>query len=185
MRKISTLLALPLLCLTVAVPALAEHGTLSCAECRDVREHPKDFGNYAFNLLIEPLDDDFSIFTTYSASAYVWNRQGQWALVLLDDVLEDTGASALIGGFSIPIRISSEFVKIRVQGQFGGETTYQVIETSRPLVVGDNDTAPPLPPPPSFGAKPATSGEEIVCCQDGAYYWYYDQVAFSLELGNE
>lgn len=179
-----------LLAMLAASAALAQHQTLSCVECRDVREHPNDFGNYAFNLLIEPLDNDFSRFTTYSTSAYVWNRQSQFALVSLKDVLEETGASALIGGFNIPIRLSSEFVEITVQDQYGNTTRYQVFETSRPLVVGDQDTAPPMPPPPPPQTSPtktgtASGGEEILCCQDGAYYWYNDQPWFSMQLGNE
>lgn len=179
---------LSVILLSMSLPALAQHQILSCNDCRDVREHPTDFGNYAFNTLIEPLDDDFSIFTTYSASAYVWNRQQQFALVLLDDVLEDTGASIFWGGFSIPIRISSEFVKITVQDQHGGTTEYQVIETSRPLVVGAGTTAPPMSAPdPQDQVKTNTigGGQEALCCQSGTYYWYYDQPAFNIMLGNE
>ena len=182
--------ALLLLALLTASAALAQHQTLSCIDCRDVREHPYDFGNYAFNVLIESLDDDFSLFTTYSSSAYVWNRQSQFALVSLKDVIEDTGASALIGGFSIPIRVSSEYVEITVQDQYGRVTRYQVFETSRPLVVGDGTEAPPLntPTPANQQLKKTNTsggGEEIICCQDGTYYWYYDQPAFSMQFGNE
>ena len=178
-----------LLALLTASAALAQHQTLSCIECRDVREHPYDFGNYAFNMLVEPLDDDFSIFTTYTASAYVWNRQQQWALVQLQDIIEDTGVSVYYGVISFPVEKSTQFVRITVQDMYGRTTTYEVFETSRALVVGDG-TPPPATSPETTDldtSKPNTqgSGEEVICCQDGAYYWYYDQPAFSLQFGNE
>ncbi len=191
MRKLALIVVLTLMTL----PAFAAHQTLSCSDCRDVAEHPMDFGNYAFNTLIEPLDDDFSMFTTYSTSAYVWNRNRQFALVMLDDVLEDTGVSVFLGGFTVPVMVSSEFVQITVQDQYGEVTTYQVIETSRPLVVGSGTTAPPVSSPDPVqeptddlsGANSSTGGIKgsgetsgsTLCCQSGAYYWYYDQSRFA------
>ena len=182
-------LLLSILLMSAGLSAYAQHQTLICGDCRDVREHPVDFGNYAFNMLIEPLEDDFSIFTTYSTSTYVWNRDHQWALVSLVDIVEHTGVNVHYGFISFPVEKSTEFVRISVQDMFGERTTYEVFETSRPLVVGSGTTAPPLPaqdPSSTFsGSKSSASGEEVICCQDGAYYWYYDQPAFSIQFGNE
>jgi hypothetical protein len=183
-------LLLAALLLTVGLPAYAAHQQLICADCRDVREHPRDYGNYAYNMLIEPLDDDFSIFRTYSTSTYVWSPDKQWALVSLVDIIENTGVSLHYGFISFPVEKSTEFVRITVQDMFGEKMTYEVFETSRPLVVGSTTTAPPPSPPPSSttkfnSSKGSTSGEEIICCQDGTYYWYYDKPAFSMQFGNE
>lgn len=190
--------------LLIAVPATAEHQTLICADCRDVQEHPTDFGNYAFNTLIEPLDDDFSIFTTYSTSTYVWNRQQQWALVLLEDVIENVGISVTWAGINIPVQISSPFTRITVQDQYGKTISYDVVETSSPLVVGDGTvTQPPPPPPPpppapdpapvssaadlqdvnftQYATGSSTGGFGTMCCQTGEFYWYYDMPEFRIQ----
>jgi hypothetical protein len=184
--------AFSLFLLLISLPAFAQHQTLSCVDCRDVQTYPTDFGNYAFNQLIEPLDDDFSIFTTYSTSAYVWNRQQQWALVSLADIIEDTGISVYYGFISFPVEKSSQFVRITVQDMHGKTTEYEVFETSRPLVVGDGTTPPPptnLDPEPEdptpAKSNAAGGGQEIICCQSGTFYWYYDQPAFSMQFGNE
>ncbi len=188
MRK----LALSIGLLIFTLPAMAGHQLLICADCRDVREHPSDFGNYAFNSLIAPLSDDFSIFTTYSTSTYVWNRQDQWALVLLEDVIADTGASVSFAGITIPVQISSEFTKITVQDQYGKMIVYEVLETSNPLSVGDGtvsapSTPAPPPPPPEASALPSggPGGYSTPCCQDGAFYWYYGMPEFQIQTFNE
>lgn len=167
-----------ILLLVAALPALAQHQSYRCDTCRAVQAYPKDFGNFAYNLLIEPLDDNFSRFSTYSASTYVWNLQGQYALVILEDVLEDTGASASVLGFNFPIQISGDYVQITVQDQYGTITRYQVIETSRPLVVGGGSQPPPERPAP----HPATEGggeTTNLCCQEGTYYWHYDRLGLN------
>lgn len=184
----SLLLLVIFMCFTL--PTYAAHQTLICEDCRKVQEHPRDFGNHAYNTLIEPLDNDFTIFRTYSTSTYVWNLDRQWALVSLVDIVEDTGVTIHYGFISFPVEKSTEFVRISVQDMYGHKMTYEVFETSSPLVVGSGTTAPPPPPPPSSttsfdSSKGSASGEEIICCQDGAYYWYYDQPAFNIELGNE
>ena len=183
-------LAIPLL-LLLSVPAFAAHQTLICPECRDVQEHPKDYGNYAFNKLIEPMDDDFSIFTTYSTSTYVYNLDQQWALVSLEDVLENTGITAMLLGFNIPIQISSSKVEITVQDEYGKSTVYRVEETSKPLTVGDGTPPPPptnpaptqnhqLPQSSSHGGSVGTP-----CCQTGEFYWYYDMPEFQIQTFKE
>ena len=189
-------LASSILILLAALPAAAGHQTLICAECRAVQDHPRDYGNHAFNELIEPMDDNFSLFTTYSTSTYVYNLDGQWALVLLEDVIEDTGVSVTFGGIHVPVQISSEYVKISVQSQFGDLTVYELMETSKPMVVGDGTP----PPPPSHPAPeqqledyraqvPQTSsGAGSVgtpCCQTGEFYWYYDMPEFQIRTFNE
>lgn len=189
--------ALSILLFLMTTAAFAQHQILLCEDCRDVRNHPQDFGNYAFNELIEPIpDEQFSIFTTYSTTSYVWNTNNQYALVHLEDILQQTGGSINLGFISIPIEYSSPYVRIRVTTQYGDSISYDVMETSRPLVVGDSDVAPPAPPQPSSppssntdstfsGSKGSTSGEEIICCQDGAYYWYRDQPAFRIQFSSE
>ncbi len=189
-------ITLPLILLLIALPATADHQTLICSDCRDVRSHPTDFGNHAFNELIEPLDNDFSMFTTYSTSTYIWNRQQQWALVLLEDIIENVGITVTWGGVNIPIQISTDFVRITVQDQYGSTTSYEVIETSMPLSVG-NGTATP-PPAPATPSKPqgTGSGQDVsnpasgsagggLCCQIGAFYWYYDMPEFEMRFSNE
>jgi hypothetical protein len=179
-----------------ALPAAAQHQTLICADCRDVQAHPADYGNYAFNRLIEPLEDDFSIFTTYATSTYVYNLEQQWALVLLEDVIENTGASASFFGITVPIQISSDYVRITVQDQHGASFSYEVIETSKPLVVGDGSTPPPpthpapaAPPasnvqsnlhPPQRRSSPHAGRIQTPCCQSGEFYWYYSMPEFQI-----
>lgn len=180
-------LALSMLLLLVTLPAFAEQQVLICEDCREVHLYPEDFGNYAYNQLISPIpNSQFSWYTTYSTSAYVWNPSGDYALVRMDDVLQELQLSLNFGFFSMPVMVSSDFVRIRVQSMHGATIEYELLETSQPLTVG-GELPPPPPPPPSSTTETETDsggGAETVCCQDGAYYWYYDLPEFEIQVGN-
>ncbi len=181
MRK----LVLSIFLLALALPALGQHQVLLCPECRDVTEHPRDYGNHAFNQLIAPIpDDQFGPFSTYATTAYVWNTSGEYALVRLEDVLEQLSVVINYQLFTLPLQVSSDFVEIFVQSMHGDSMTYQVLETSQPLTVGGR--LPEPEPDPATETKVAThaAGEEL-CCQSGTFYWYYDQPQFDIRFDNE
>ncbi|MGE0626022.1 MAG: hypothetical protein AB7I04_18920 [Pseudomonadales bacterium] len=129
-----------LLLLLLTLPASVFGQTLECSACRDVRQHPTDFGNHVFN-------ETFVIAQTYGATilnvnATVKNKLGQTAVVYLSRVLEDSGLNLGIPPFFYyQVPYPSPYVQIAVQDAWGTLTTYQVLISSRPLIVGDYEEA--------------------------------------------
>ena len=177
----------------LCAPAAFAQQTLHCLECREVSEHPMDYGNYAFNEIIAPIPDtDFSPFTVYSETARVWSKDYRWAIVGLRSVTEDTGINIFGSPIGFSIRLATGFTEITVQDQYGNTMSYEVFEQSMPLSVGNESGSPPAAveettetPTVTEKADSHGGGQEIICCQEGAYYWYADQIGFSMQLGNE
>ena len=136
-------LVLSIVLLGAALPAFGQHQVLLCPDCRDVSAHPSDYGNHAFNQLIAPIpDEQFGPFTTYSTTTYVWNTNGEYALVRLKDVMEQLSIVINYQLVSLPVQVSSDFVEIHVQSMHGVSTVYEILETSQPLTVGGRLPAP-------------------------------------------
>lgn len=155
MRKHTLLCLCMLLALPFLLPTQAMGQSLEtyCGACRDVRAHPMDFGNHAFNVVFAQAESDAA--TLLNATVTVSNSLGQRVPVYLSRVMEETGLSLGISPFFYyQVPFPSPFVQIAVQDPWGTLTTYQVLVTSEYLIVGDLD--PILEPEP----EPEPEAEE-------------------------
>lgn len=184
------------LCILLALPFLLPTNVLGqsletyCGACRDVRAHPMDFGNHAFNVVFAQAESDAG--TLLNATVMVSNPLGQRVPVYLSRVMEETGLSLGISPFFYyQVPFPSPFVQIAVQDPWGTLTTYQVLATSEYLIVGDLD--PILEPEPEPEEPEPTSldkssgGLDLLGGYDatanfygGATFPYYDN-----RIGNE
>lgn len=143
-----------LLVLLLALPAsvFAQTIELDCSACRDVRQYPMDFGNHVFNETFVVAHIYGSTILTVTAT--VKNRLGQTAIVHLSREMEDSGLSLGISPFFYyQVPYPSPFVQIAVQDAWGTLTTYQVLISSQPLIVGDYDVIQDPAPTDSTSAS--------------------------------
>ena len=108
------------LCILLALPFLLPTHVLGqsletyCGACRDVRAHPMDFGNHAFNVVFAQAESDAG--TLLNATVMVSNPLGQRVPVYLSRVMEETGLSLGISPFFYyQVPFPSPFVQIAVQ----------------------------------------------------------------------
>jgi len=101
MKSITSIAVLIILCCVYSVPAKAQggHPSVVCSDCRDARDHPRDFRNFAYNQVFAP-DGDM----TYDEGDFfeVSNPEGQSVFV---DLNMEIGFVVLDLGLSIPLPI--------------------------------------------------------------------------------
>jgi len=176
-----------LIALMTSGGAMSEVTEFDCQPCRDVYEHPEDYGNFAFNLVF---GENATLDLTQGNRLRITNPQQQWAEVDLNFILETYGISISIFFITYNITAPNGMVQIVVQDPSGKQTIRSVFADSKDLVVGDGSIPTPLPSAPAPDPEPtpekpnsAGSGTELIDWgQEGPYYWYREMPGFSLHL---
>jgi hypothetical protein len=122
------------LALTLSGSALADIPDILCNACRSVDDYPRDYGNYAYN---QVLGDHPTLSLEEGSRVKVKNPQGDWAIVDLAFVLDQTGLSLSILILSYSFIVPDGTIQIRVQDPDGETLTYEVFVESPDLRVGD------------------------------------------------
>jgi len=162
----------------------ADPTVVACAQCRDVYEHPGDYGNHAYN---QVFGRNPTLSFVQGDLMRIVAPSGQWAVVDLNFIFQATGLSLNLAIVSYAYSIPTGKVQMVVQDPRGGISEFQAFAASPDLLVGDGAYSPPAPDPePEPEPEPATNqavpyggATEIICCQSGTFYWYYSQPAFS------
>jgi hypothetical protein len=185
MHKVACLL----LCLTTNIAWSADLTEVRCGQCRDVYEHPQDYGNFAYN---QVFGSNPTLSFAQGDIMKVVSPSGQWAVVDLNFVSNQTGLSFSIYFLYYSLAVPNGRIQMVVQDPKGNITEFQAYALSPDLEVGGGTSPPtqsepePEPEDPTpVKSNTAGGGQEIICCQSGAFYWYYDQPAFSMQFGNE
>ena len=140
--------------IAVSMSAWADLPTVHCGACRSVYDHPRDFGNYTFN---EVLGDTPSLSLFEGSRVKVVNPQGEWAVVDLAFVLEQTGLSLSILVLSYSVIVPDGTILIRVLNPAGYMTEYDVFAEAPDLLVGDgSEIAESAPDPEPEQPAPVT-----------------------------
>ena len=162
---------------------IADSLVIPCDACRSVYDYPKDYGNYAYN---QVLGDHPTLSVVEGARMQVKNPQGDWAIVDLAFVLEQTGLNLSILILSYSLILPDGTIRIRVQDPRGSLSTYDVFAESPDLLVGDGSgTIEPTPATPSTPTETApdktSGGLDLLGGYDasanfygGATFPYYD-----------
>ncbi len=179
-----------ILSIVYSATALADIAVIPCNACRSVDDHPRDYGNYAYN---QVLGEHPTLSLEEGSRVQVVNPQGDWAIVDLAFVLEQTGLSFSILVLSYSVIIPDGTIRIRVQDPDGETLTYEVFTDSPDLRVGDgsqtilteaeseSEEPDPIMPDKSPGGLDLLGGYDASAnYYGGATYPYYD-----IRLGNE
>lgn len=187
-----------ILCLIGNAAWSAETTQVSCSQCRDVYQHPEDYGNFAYNSVF---GSNPTLSFTDGDIVRVIAPNGQWAIVDLNFVLEPLGLSVNIVILNYAIAVPNGRIQMVIQDPRGDITTREVYALSPDLMVGDGTvTQPPPPPPPAPDPAPVSSAADLqdvnftqyatgsstggfgtMCCQTGEFYWYYDMPEFRIQ----
>ena len=165
---------------------------VSCMQCRDVYQHPEDYGNFAYNSVF---GDDATVSIADGDIMKVEGPNGQWAVVDLNFVLEQTGLSLNITFLSYAVSLPNGQIQMVTQDPRGKVTVRYAFILSPDLKVGDGTPPPPTAPLTQQQAEdyraqlPQTSsgGGPVgtPCCQSGEFYWYYDMPEFRIQTLNK
>ena len=169
---------LTLLMLTGSM-ASADMRQIECGACRDVYQHPTDFGNFAFNLVF----GDQPLLTMADGSQVkIWNPAGQWAIVDLNFVLQYEGLSFSIVFLTINLIAPTGTIQIQVQDPKGQMTEYEVFASSSDLIVGEGsleattETASPESEDSTLSYSSGGVGSSTGSgggSYNTSYYWYW------------
>jgi len=175
---------LSILAISFSASALADITEIRCDPCRSVYDHPRDYGNYAYN---QVLGDHPTLSLEAGGRVKVRNPQGHWAIVDLAFILEGTGLNLSILVLSYSIVVPDGTIRIRVQDPNGEMLTYEVFVESPDLRVGDGTQTSTTEPttdttdPDTVTLNKSSGGVDLLGGYDasanyygGATYPYYD-----------
>ena len=129
MKSITSIAVLLILFCAYSVPAKAQggHPSVVCSDCRDSRDHPRDFRNFAYNQVFAP-DGDM----TYDEGDFfeVSNSEGQSVFV---DLNMEIGFVVLDLGLPIPLPIPAGIeVQVILIYQNGDRREYMIDPRAHP-----------------------------------------------------
>ncbi len=147
---------------------------LICADCRDPELHPMDFGNFAYN---QVFGSQAWLSPSQGNRIEVRNLQGQWAMVDLNFILQESGLTINMGFLSFSVITPTGSIEIKVQNASGVVITYEVFTGTPDLQVGVLTNEPPTPTTPQVQISAedieifVSNYEPYVAPRDFMIYW--------------
>ena len=128
--------------LFLCMHALGQPTEIYCEACRDVYTSPEDFGNYAYNSV---LGQNPTVSLANGDQLIVTNPQGQWAIVDLAFVMQNSGLSLSLVVVSYLVPVPSGEIEITIQDPRGNITRRRALSGTPDLLVGAESSPPPAP----------------------------------------
>ena len=143
--------ALLLVCALISVNVWGDMVEVLCPACRSPDQHPKDFGNHAYN---QVLGQDGWMTLGQADKMLITNLNNRWAVVDVDIVLIPLQTSIRFPFLSFDIMVPTQEIAITVYTDTGEVERYRMMISGRDLIVGP----PPAPATPVPGSTGTSSG---------------------------